>query len=92
VAGFALVTDLAPEACTTVVARLVLHGSSAIAGLQSHTVGVRAATLEAVATALAGADATMAAAKTSPTPPDNQERSRDDLTGIMTDIVSLHHR
>ena len=38
--GFCELTDLAPVAVTAVVARLFMHGSSDIPGLQSQTVDV----------------------------------------------------
>jgi hypothetical protein len=40
VAGFGELTDLAPVAVTAVVARVFMHGSSDIPGLQSQTVDV----------------------------------------------------
>ena len=40
VAGFGELTDLAPAAVTAVVARVLMHGSSGIPGLQSQTVDV----------------------------------------------------
>ena len=40
VVGFGELTDLAPVAVTAVVARLFMHGSSDIPGLQSQTVDV----------------------------------------------------
>lgn len=40
VAGFGELTDLAPVAVTAVVARVFMHGSSGIPGLQSQTVDV----------------------------------------------------
>ncbi len=40
VAGFGELTDLVPAAVTAVVARVFMHGSSGIPGLQSQTVDV----------------------------------------------------